>query len=51
MSPMHVCCEGSNWAADRGARLDCLSVAKNPKVRHTHKAGSRARRVSVMMHR
>ena len=38
MSPLQVCREGLNWAEDRVARLDCLSMTKNPKVRHTHKA-------------
>ena len=33
--PLQVCHEGSNWGADGGARFDCLSMAKKPKVRHT----------------
>ena len=42
MSPLQVCWEESNWAADRGIRFDCLSMAKNPKVRHTRRAGLRS---------
>ena len=51
MSPLQVCLEGSNWAADGGARFDCLSMAKKPKVRHTHKAGPRAPKLEVMEQR
>ena len=47
----HVCHEGSNCAAEGGTRLDCLSMTKNPKVRHTHKAGSRSPRLVVMVQR
>ena len=36
MSPLQVGHEESNWAADVGARFDCLSTVKNVKVRHTH---------------
>ena len=51
MSTLQVCCEGSNWAADGGTRFDCLSMAKNPKVRHTHKAGLKAPMLGVMVQR
>ena len=51
MSPLQVCWEESNWAADGGARFDCLSMAKNLKVRHKRRAGPRACRLSVMMQR
>ena len=51
MSPLQVCCEGSNWAADGGARFDCLSMAKKLKVRHTRKAEPRAQRLGVMEQR
>ena len=51
MSPLQVCHEGSNWAADGGARFDCLSMVKKPKVRHTHKAGWRTPRLGVMEQR
>ena len=47
MSRLQVSNEGSNWAADGGARIDCLSMAKKPKVRHKHKAGLRAPRLGV----
>ena len=50
-SPLQVCHEGWNWTADGGARFDCMSMAKNPKVRHTHKAGPRAPRLGVMVQR
>ena len=48
MSPLQVCPEESNWAADVGASFNCLSMAKNPKVKHTCKAGPRAPRLGVM---
>ena len=51
MSPLQVGREGSNWAADGGARFHCLSMVKNSKVRHTHKAQPRAPRLGVMMQR
>ena len=51
MSPMQVCHKGLNWAADGGTRFDCLSTAKNPKVRHTRKAGPRAPRLGMMVQR
>ena len=49
MSPMQVCHEGSNWAADGDTRFNCLSMAKNLKVRHTCKARSRAPMLGVMV--
>ena len=51
MSPLQVCHEGLNWTADRGARFDCLSMAKKPKVMHIHKVGPRAPRLRVMVQR
>ena len=51
MSPLQVCREGSNWAADKGTMFDCLSMAKKPKVSHTRKAGPRAPRLGVMVQR
>ena len=51
MSPLEVCLEGSNWAADGGTRFDCLSMAKKLKVRHTHKAGQRDPRLRVIEQR
>ena len=41
MSPLQVCLEGSNLEADGGARFNCLSMVKKPKVRHPRKAGLR----------
>ena len=49
--PLPVGHKGSNWAADRGARFDCLSTAKNPKVRHARKVGLRAPRLEVIVQR
>ena len=34
-----------------GARLDCCSMVKKPKVRHTRKAGPRGPRLEVMVQR
>ena len=51
MSPLQVCWEELNWAADGGTRFNCLSMAKNLKVRYTRRAGLRARRLNVMMRR
>ena len=51
MSPLQVGHEGSNWAADGGARFDCLSTAKNLLVSHTHKAGQRVPTLGVMVQR
>ena len=51
MSPLQVCHEGSNLAADGGTRFNCLTMAKNPKERHTRKAGLRAPRLGVMVQR
>ena len=47
MSPQQVCQDGSNKAADMGTKFDSLSMAKNPKVMHTHRAGPRAPRLEV----
>ena len=49
--PLQVCLAGSNWEVDGGARFDCLSMTKKPKVRHTHKAGLRDPRLEVMEQR
>ena len=51
MSPLQVCLEGLNWEADGGARFDCVSMAKKPKVRHTSKAGPMDARLEVMEQR
>ena len=51
MSPLQMCLEGFNWAADGGTRFDCLSMVKKRKVRHTHKAEPRVPRLSVMEQR
>ena len=45
MSPLQVYCEGLNWAADGGARFDCLSMVTKLKVRHIRMAGPRAPRL------
>ena len=34
-APLQVCLDGSNCKASGGARFDCLSMAKKPKVRHS----------------
>ena len=47
-SPLQVCLVRSNCEAEGGARLYCLSMVKNPKVRHTGKAGPRDPRLEVM---
>ena len=47
MSPL----QGSNWEAEVGARFHCLSIAKNPQVRHTHKAGPRDPKLEVIEQR
>ena len=31
ISPRQMCCEGSNWPCEAGARLLCQSIAKNLK--------------------
>ena len=51
MSPLQVYHEGLNWAADGGARFDCLSIVKKLKVRHTRKAGPRAHTLGVKVQR
>ena len=51
MSPLQVCLEGLNWAADGGARFNCLSMVKKLKVRHTHKTGPRDPKLGVMEQR
>ena len=40
-----------NWAADGGARFDCLSMVKNTNLRHMGKARLRAPRLGVMVQR
>ena len=50
-TPLQVCLDGSNWEAESGVRFDCMSIAKNPKVSHTHKAGPRDPKVEVMVQR
>ena len=49
MSPLQVCRDGSNRAANRGTRFDCLSMVKNPKVRHTCRTRMRAPRLGVKL--
>ena len=49
--PLQVGHEGWNWAADRGTWVNCLSMAKTPEVRDTHKAGPMAPRLEVMVQR
>ena len=51
MSPVQVCLDGPNWEAEGGARLDCLCIAKNPKVRSTCKAGLIDSKQEVMVQR
>ena len=51
MSPQQVCLEGSKADAEGGARLDCLSMVKKPKVRHTHRDGPSGPRLEVRRQR
>ena len=51
MSHLQVCLDGSNWEVEGGARFDYLSIAKNPKVRHTCKAGPRDLKLEVIIQR
>ena len=51
MSPLQVCLDGLNYEAEGRARFDFLSIAKNRKVRHTHKAGPREPKLELMVQR
>ena len=43
MNPLHVCLVMSSWVVEgsREARLLCLSIPRNPKVRQTFMGGPR----------
>ena len=47
MLPLYVCLEGSKLAADCGARLECLNIAKKAKVQQTLRAGPTRARLEV----
>ena len=51
MSLWQMCLERLKAAAEGGARLDCLSMAKHPKVRHTHTDGPSGPRLEVRRQR
>ena len=51
MLPRQVCLEGLKAEAEGGAKLDCLSIAKKPKVRHTQMDGSNGLRLEVRRQR
>ena len=47
MSPLQVCLVASNVESEGGARLFCLSIPRNLKVRHTFMGGPRELRLDV----
>ena len=51
ISPLQVCLDGLNCEAEGGSRLDCLSMVKKLKVRHTCKAETRHPRLGLMVQR
>ena len=51
MLPLQMCCEGSKWDEEDGARLLFHSMVKNLKVRHTCMEVPRHPRLVVSRHR